>query len=74
MAEVRTPLYAASFAGDGSVTAWTIEFRGAKRLVVGGRSARSLSPSSIRERRRSLWRFFRTVRGWRSPTQNRPAP
>jgi YidC/Oxa1 family membrane protein insertase len=36
VAEVRTPLYDVSFAGDGSVTAWTIEFRGAKRLVVGG--------------------------------------
>ncbi len=36
VAEVRTPLYAASFAGDGSVTAWTIEYRGAKRLVVDG--------------------------------------
>jgi YidC/Oxa1 family membrane protein insertase len=36
VAEVRTPLYAASFAGDGSVTAWTVEYRGAKRLVVEG--------------------------------------
>jgi YidC/Oxa1 family membrane protein insertase len=31
-----TPLYRASFAADGSVTAWTIEYRGAKRLVVEG--------------------------------------
>jgi YidC/Oxa1 family membrane protein insertase len=36
VAEVRTPLYGASFAGDGSVTAWTIEYRGAKRLVIDG--------------------------------------
>jgi YidC/Oxa1 family membrane protein insertase len=35
-AEVVTPLYRASFAADGSVTAWTIDYRGAKRLVVGG--------------------------------------
>ena len=34
VAEVVSPLYRASFAGDGSVTAWTIEYRGAKRLVV----------------------------------------
>jgi len=36
VAEVVSPLYEASFAADGSVTAWTIEFRGAKRLVVEG--------------------------------------
>jgi YidC/Oxa1 family membrane protein insertase len=36
VAEVVTPLYHASFAADGSVTAWTIEYRGPKRLVVGG--------------------------------------
>ena len=36
VAEVVTPLYGASFAADGSVTAWTIEYRGDKRLVVGG--------------------------------------
>jgi YidC/Oxa1 family membrane protein insertase len=34
--EVITPLYRASFAADGSVTAWTIEYRGPKRVVVGG--------------------------------------
>ncbi len=36
VAEVVSPLYRASFAADGSVTAWTIEYRGAKRLVVEG--------------------------------------
>jgi YidC/Oxa1 family membrane protein insertase len=36
VAEVVTPLYRASFAADGSVTAWTIEYRGPKRLVVEG--------------------------------------
>ncbi len=36
VAEVVTPLYHASFAADGSVTAWTIELRGPKRLVVEG--------------------------------------
>ena len=36
VAEVTTPLYRAHFAGDGSVTAWTIHFRGEKQLVVGG--------------------------------------
>lgn len=36
VAEVVAPLYKASFAADGSVTAWTIEYRGAKRLVVDG--------------------------------------
>ena len=36
VAEVVTPLYRASFAPDGSVTSWTIEYRGPKRLVVGG--------------------------------------
>ncbi|HEY7138624.1 MAG TPA: membrane protein insertase YidC [Methylomirabilota bacterium] len=36
VAEVITPLYQASFAADGSVTAWTIEYRGAKRLAVDG--------------------------------------
>jgi YidC/Oxa1 family membrane protein insertase len=36
VAEVVTPLYRGSFAADGSVTAWTIEYRGAKPLVVGG--------------------------------------
>src|SRR5262245_57162235 len=36
VAEVVTPLIQASFGADGSVTAWTIEYRGAKRLVVGG--------------------------------------
>jgi YidC/Oxa1 family membrane protein insertase len=36
VAEVVTPLYRASFAADGSVTAWTIEYRGPKRLAVGG--------------------------------------
>jgi YidC/Oxa1 family membrane protein insertase len=36
VAEVVTPLYRASFAADGTVTAWTIEYRGSKRLVVGG--------------------------------------
>ena len=34
VAEVVSPLYRASFAADGSVTAWTIEYRGGKRLVV----------------------------------------
>src|SRR5262245_27340793 len=34
VAEVVTPLYRASFAPDGTVTAWTIEYRGSKRLVV----------------------------------------
>lgn len=34
VAEVVSPLYRASFAADGSVTAWTIEYRGAKRLLV----------------------------------------
>ena len=36
VAEVVTPLYHASFAADGSVTAWTIDFRGPKRVVLGG--------------------------------------
>jgi YidC/Oxa1 family membrane protein insertase len=36
VAEVTTPLYRVSFAGDGSVTDWTIEHRGDKPLVVGG--------------------------------------
>jgi YidC/Oxa1 family membrane protein insertase len=36
VAEVITPLYRASFAADGSATGWIIEYRGAKRLVVGG--------------------------------------
>jgi YidC/Oxa1 family membrane protein insertase len=36
VAEVIAPLYRVSFAGDGSVTAWTIEYRGAKQLVVQG--------------------------------------
>lgn len=36
VAEVVTPLYHVSFAADGSVTAWTIELRGPKRLVVEG--------------------------------------
>ena len=36
VAEVVTPLYQASFGADGSATAWTIEYRGPKRLVVGG--------------------------------------
>src|SRR5262245_36326460 len=36
VAEVITPLYRASFAADGTVTAWSIEYRGVKRLVVGG--------------------------------------
>ena len=36
LAEVATPLYQASFAADGSVVAWTVEYRGQKRLVVGG--------------------------------------
>ena len=35
VAEVVTPLYHGSFAADGSVTAWTIDYRGAKRLIVG---------------------------------------
>jgi YidC/Oxa1 family membrane protein insertase len=43
MAEVVTPLYRGSFAADGSVTAWSIEYRGAKRLVVGG----SLRPLAV---------------------------
>ncbi|MFI5007925.1 MAG: membrane protein insertase YidC, partial [Solirubrobacterales bacterium] len=34
VAEVVSPLYRVSFAADGSVTAWTIEYRGAKRLMV----------------------------------------
>ena len=42
-AEVIAPLYRASFAVDGSVTAWTIEYRGAKRVVVGG----ALRPLSV---------------------------
>ena len=36
VAEIVTPLYHGSFAADGSVTAWTIDFRGPKRVVVGG--------------------------------------
>ena len=43
VAEVVTPLYRASFAADGSVTAWTIEYRGPKRLAVGG----SLRPLAV---------------------------
>lgn len=43
VAEVVTPLYRGSFAADGSVTAWTVEYRGAKRLVVGG----SLRPLAV---------------------------
>jgi YidC/Oxa1 family membrane protein insertase len=43
VAEVISPLYHASFAADGSVTAWTIDFRGAKRLVVEG----ALRPLSV---------------------------
>ena len=43
VAEVIAPLYHASFAADGSVTAWTIEYRGAKRVVVGG----ALRPLSV---------------------------
>jgi YidC/Oxa1 family membrane protein insertase len=43
VAEVVTPLYRASFAADGSVTAWTIEYRGSKRVVVGG----SLRPLTV---------------------------
>jgi YidC/Oxa1 family membrane protein insertase len=35
-AEVVTPLYRGTFAADGSVTAWTIEYRGPKPLIVGG--------------------------------------
>jgi YidC/Oxa1 family membrane protein insertase len=34
--EVVTPLYHGSFATDGSVTDWTIDYRGPKRIVVGG--------------------------------------
>jgi YidC/Oxa1 family membrane protein insertase len=36
VAEVVTPLYRGSFAVDGSVTSWTLEYRGTKRVVVGG--------------------------------------
>jgi YidC/Oxa1 family membrane protein insertase len=36
VAEVVAPLYRGSFAADGSVTAWTIEYRGAKPIVIGG--------------------------------------
>jgi YidC/Oxa1 family membrane protein insertase len=36
VAEAVSPLYRAAFAADGSVTAWTIEYRGGKRLVVEG--------------------------------------
>ena len=36
IAEVVSPLYRGSFAADGSVTAWTIEYRGSKRLALGG--------------------------------------
>ena len=36
VAEIVTPLYHGSFAADGSVTAWTIDFRGPKHVVVGG--------------------------------------
>ena len=36
VAEIVTPLYHGSFAADGSVTAWTIDFRGPKQVVVGG--------------------------------------
>jgi YidC/Oxa1 family membrane protein insertase len=36
VAEVETPLYRASFAADGSVTGWTLEYRGHKPLAVGG--------------------------------------
>jgi YidC/Oxa1 family membrane protein insertase len=43
VAEVIAPLYHATFAADGSVTAWTIEFRGPKRLVVEG----ALRPLSV---------------------------
>jgi YidC/Oxa1 family membrane protein insertase len=35
-AEVETPLYRASFAADGSVTAWTLYYRGSKPLAVAG--------------------------------------
>ncbi|HZP91155.1 MAG TPA: membrane protein insertase YidC [Actinomycetota bacterium] len=34
--EIVTPLYRASLAADGSVTAWIIEYRGKKPLAVGG--------------------------------------
>jgi YidC/Oxa1 family membrane protein insertase len=47
VAEVITPLYQASFAADGTVTAWSIEYRGAKRLVVGG----PLRPLAVAVRR-----------------------
>src|SRR5262249_26308992 len=47
VAEVITPLYRASFAADGTVTAWNVEYRGAKRLVVGG----PLRPLAVAVRR-----------------------
>ncbi len=34
--EIITPLYRASLAADGSVMAWTLEYRGKKPLAVGG--------------------------------------
>jgi len=35
-AEVRTPLYEAGFADDGGVVSWTLQYRGAKPLYLGG--------------------------------------
>jgi YidC/Oxa1 family membrane protein insertase len=35
VAEVATPLYHGSFAADGTVTAWTIDYRGQKRVILG---------------------------------------
>lgn len=36
VAEVRTPLYRATFGPDGAVTGWVLHYRGTKTLVVGG--------------------------------------
>ena len=43
VAEVVTPLYRGNFAPDGSVTSWTIDYRGPKRVLVGG----SLRPLAV---------------------------
>ena len=74
VAEVVSPLYRVSFAADGSVTAWTIEYRGAKRLVVES----SLRPLAVAVQRAgpgrwSSWRCARMPRGWRSARPARRA-